>query len=104
MSGVLKQIALAFGAAMFVVSSVIGLANHVPAHVIIFRGIIAMSVGTAVFLGFVSFFQSILYRFVAEQVMKQRGGQTGRPPDPSIRKIAPEVSGGMSGDRVENKK
>ena len=72
MSTILKQIAIAFGAGIFIAVAVIGFTHDIPFFVIIFRGTIAMSVATIAFLMFALFFQRLLYRFVAEQSMTQK--------------------------------
>jgi hypothetical protein len=71
-STILKQIAIAFGAAIFIAVAVIGFIQNIPFFVIIFRGTIAMSVATIAFLIFALFFQQLLYRFVAAQIMTQK--------------------------------
>ena len=73
MNPILGRLAAAFGAMIFVLTAVIGFLKDIPAMVIIFRGVIAMSLSTVTFLAFARFFQKILYRFVAEQVMMQKG-------------------------------
>lgn len=73
MSSILKKLSVAFGAAIFIVVASIGFVREVPFLVIMYRGIIAMSVSTVVFLAFAYFFQKLLFRFVAEQIMTQKG-------------------------------
>lgn len=73
MTTILKQISIAFGAMIFILVAVIGVVIELPVLVIFFRGIIAMSFATVIFLAFASFFQRLLYRFVAEQIMLQKG-------------------------------
>jgi hypothetical protein len=79
MSAILKHFAVAFGATIFLAVAVIGFTNDLPFFVIVFRGIVAMSIATVVFLSFAIFFQRLLYRFVAEQIMEQRKGPRDMP-------------------------
>lgn len=72
MTDILRHISMAFGTLMFIVVVIIGFVMELPVLVIVFRGIIAMSIGTVVAMGFFRFFQKTLYRFVAEQVIQGR--------------------------------
>ncbi len=89
MSTILKHIAVAFGAAIFIAVAVIGFVREVPFFIIVFRGVIAMSIATVVFLSFAIFFQRLLYRFVAEKIMEQRRG----PGDDARRQEAGSAGG-----------
>jgi hypothetical protein len=71
MSAVLVQIAIAFGMLMFFVSLGVGLASDVPVLTAIFRAFIALCVCSVALTFFFRFFVSVVYRFVAEQVLMQ---------------------------------
>ena len=71
MSAVLVQISIAFGMIMFFVSLGIGVSNDVPILAAIFRAFVALCVSSVAMTLFFKFFVSVIYRFVAEQVLMQ---------------------------------
>ena len=74
MSKVLGQLAIALGGMLFVVVMIMAVSQGVPILVAVFRAWVVMCVSSIVLAVFFRVFASVLYRFVAEQVMLQRGG------------------------------
>ncbi len=72
MSGILGQLSIAVGGLLFVVVMIITVASGVPLLTAIFRASIVMCVSSVTVALFLRFFTSLVYRFVAEQVMKHR--------------------------------
>ena len=72
MNKVLVQLSVAVGGILFVIVLLLALQRGVPLMAAIFRGVAVMSISSVVMVVFARFFMSLLYRFVAEEVLRQQ--------------------------------
>ncbi len=77
MSGILAQIAVVIGGILFIVVMVVALAAGVPILEAVFRASVVMCATSLIMAAFFKFFTSMLYRFVAEQILQQQKSKQG---------------------------
>ncbi len=72
MNSVLRQLAISFGALMFIISLAIGLLSGVSPFTAMCRSFIVMCISSVIFALFSSFFVKVLYNFILEKMREQQ--------------------------------